>query len=44
MQFTTPSQGAGIQASNSSGCRNAGALQGDEILTHHAKIDRYIDV
>jgi hypothetical protein len=28
MQFTTPSQGAGMQASNSSGYRNDTALQG----------------
>jgi hypothetical protein len=36
MQFTTPSQGAGTQASNSSGCRNDIALQGDGILAHLA--------
>jgi hypothetical protein len=28
MQFTTPSQSAGMQACNASGCRNAGALHG----------------
>jgi hypothetical protein len=29
MQFTAPSQGAGMQASISSGCRNVMAVQGE---------------